>query len=436
MQKTRLKTLIVATAAAVVFGQNAAAQETAAGSDWYIGVGGGYHSTHMGFSNINKDYFPTNKSMGSPVFSVFVQGEFGKQRQYAVRPQLSFLNRGGKLTEIGKESADFDYIDEVDDVKYTLKAHYIDLRVPLIYNFGKASSTVRPYVYLAPVLGFVSGGDITMLAEYQEDYPSTGDANVVSGYKMDLSKANMSSMYFAGQIGVGLKFALPMAYDNMYIGIEANYEYGFTDTYGSKEKDGDAIDALGNTMYLIDGTRKFSGFEVQATLSIPFSAFKKHEKKSEYVAPVVVTTPEPVEEPVVEDKPCYTLDEINDLMLRNEDISGKTICAIDAINFDFAKSTIKPESYEYLDKLAKTLIRSNKRIEVKGHTDNIGTEEANMNLSRERAEAVVNYLISKGVNRNKLTYSYYGMSRPLSTNDTEEGRAMNRRVEFTILNNF
>lgn len=433
MKKTKLKTLI-AVVTMVACGINANAQNTK-DIDWYIGVGGGYHSTNMRFSDIDENYFPTSKCMGSPLFSVFVQGEFGKERQYAIRPQLSFLKRGGKLTEIGKGSDDFDYRNEVDDVNYTLKAHYIDLRVPLIYNFGKANSTIRPYVYLAPVFGFVTGGDITMLAEYQDDYPSAGDANVASGYKMDLSKANMASTYFAGQIGVGLKFALPMAYDNMYIGVEANYECGFTDTYGSKEKDGDAIDALGNSIYMINGTRKFSGFELQATISIPFSAFKKREKNSAVVAPVAPVH-EPVAQTVVEDKPCYTLDEINDLMLRNEDISGKTICAVDAINFDFAKSTIKAESYEYLDKLAKTLIRSNRRIEVKGHTDNVGSEDFNMNLSRERAEAVVNYLTSKGVNRNKLTYSYYGMSRPLSTNDTEEGRAMNRRVEFTILNNF
>ena len=149
----------------------------------------------------------------------------------------------------------------------------------------------------------------------------------------------------------------------------------------------------------------------------------------------MVVAPEPEPAPAPE-KPCYTLDEIIDLMAKNESIEGKTICAVDAITFDFSKSTIKPESYEYLDKLATTLIRSNRRIEVKGHTDNVGSEDFNMNLSRERAEAVVEYLVKKGVNRNKLTYSYYGMTRPLTTNDTEEGRAMNRRVEFTILNSF
>ncbi len=56
-----------------------------------------------------------------------------------------------------------------------------------------------------------------------------------------------------------------------------------------------------------------------------------------------------------------------------------------------------------------------------------------MKLSKERAKAVVEYLVKKGVSRAKLSYGYYGMSRPLTSNDTEEGRTMNRRVEFEIL---
>ena len=95
--------------------------------------------------------------------------------------------------------------------------------------------------------------------------------------------------------------------------------------------------------------------------------------------------------------------------------------------------SIKAESFAYLDKLAETLKRINTRIKVKGHTDNIGTDEVNMNLSKERAQAVMNYLLGKGVSRSKLSYDYYGSSLPLTTNETEEGRAMNRRVEIEIL---
>lgn len=393
--------------------------------DWSFGLAGGYHTTSMDFSNIDETLFPESKNQGSGVFSVFVQGEFGKERQFAFRPQVSFLNRGGKLTSIGNVG-DIYQEEGIDDIAYKLKAHYIDVRVPLIYNFMRADSKVRPYVFAAPVLGFVTGGDITLETDYSD--------NSYAGIGVGVSDANMSGTYFAGQVGAGVKFALPVAGSRCYLGLEAAYEFGFTDTYGSKEKDGEANDLAGlfSKAYKIDGTRKFSGFEVNAVLQVPFSVFCKKERPV-VAEPEPVVVPEPAPEPVVEEKPCYTLEEIIDLMARNQSVEGKTICAVDAINFNFSERTIKPESYDYLDKLATTLIRTNKRIEVKGHTDNVGSDEFNMNLSRERAEAVVEYLVKKGVNRNKIIYSYYGMTKPLTTNDTEEGRTMNRRVEITIL---
>lgn len=427
MRHFTIKAIIGALALAALPAASASAQEPG-GSKWYFGLGGGYHSTHMRFSDIDEDVFPDNKNMGSGVFSLFVQGEFGREGNFAVRPQLSFLTRGGKLTGIYSNTLDYE-LEGIDDIYYRLRSRYIDIRVPLIYQFGKQSSTVRPYLFVAPVLGFATAGNIMLI---EEDADGT-----VGGYKTDISDANMASTYFAGQVGAGVKFAIPVAGDRCWLGIEASYEFGLTDTYGSKEKDGQANDLaqLFNRNYKIDGSRKFGGFEVQAVLSVPFSIFSKKGQPAPEPAPQpVVAAPEPAPQPA--EKPCYTLDEIIDLMAKNESIEGKTICAVDAITFDFSKSTIKPESYAYLDKLATTLIRSNRRIEVKGHTDNVGSEDFNMNLSRERAEAVVQYLVKKGVDRNKLTYSYYGMSRPLTTNDTEEGRAMNRRVEFTILNNF
>ena len=439
MRHFTIKAIIGALALAALPAASASAQEPG-GSKWYFGLGGGYHSTHMRFSDIDEDVFPDNKNMGSGVFSVFVQGEFGREGNFAVRPQLSFLTRGGKLTGIYSNTLDYE-LEGIDDIYYRLRSRYIDIRVPLIYQFGKQSSTVRPYLFVAPVLGFATAGNIMLI---EEDADGT-----VGGYKTDISDANMASTYFAGQVGAGVKFAIPVAGDRCWLGIEASYEFGLTDTYGSKEKDSQANDLaqLFNRNYKIDGSRKFGGFEVQAVLSVPFSIFSKKGQPApepaltdqeavmlEHEGQPVVAAPAP--EPQPAEKPCYTLDEIIDLMAKNESIEGKTICAVDAITFDFSKSTIKPESYAYLDKLATTLIRSNRRIEVKGHTDNVGSEDFNMNLSRERAEAVVQYLVKKGVDRNKLTYSYYGMSRPLTTNDTEEGRAMNRRVEFTILNNF
>lgn len=394
---------------------------------WYFGVSGGLHSSFLDFSNIDGNLFPKDKNLNSSVSSVFLQYEFGKHNRFALRPQISYLKRGGKLTNINSET----YNETIDDIYYKLTTDYLDFRLPIILNFFSENSVVRPYIFVAPVFGIALDGEIKL----QQDNVN----NSYHGYKLDVTDANMASTYLAGQAGAGVKFAVPVADNHCYIGIEATYEFGFSDTYGDKELDGEANDVthIFNNNYKIEGERKFGGFEISATLSVPFDIFKKKKKteKEVYVAPEPVVAPvEKVEEVApVEEKPCYTLDEIITLMTRNESIVGKTICAINDINFNFSESTIKPESYAYLDKLASIIQRMNKQIEVSGHTDNVGSDEFNMNLSKMRAQAVVEYLVKKGVNRNKLTFSYYGKTKPLTENDTEEGRAINRRVEFTIL---
>ena len=74
-------------------------------------------------------------------------------------------------------------------------------------------------------------------------------------------------------------------------------------------------------------------------------------------------------------------------------------------------------------------------IEIRGHTDNIGTGEENLDLSLDRAKAVYDYLILKEIPAQQLTFAGYGENIPVGSNDTEEGRRLNRRTEFLILNN-
>ena len=116
-----------------------------------------------------------------------------------------------------------------------------------------------------------------------------------------------------------------------------------------------------------------------------------------------------------------------------QSITGKTICAIEQINFAFGESSISKDSYGYLDKIVLLIQQGNLKMEIKGHTDNVGNKDFNLELSKKRAMAVYSYLIKKGVNPDRLSYSYYGMSKPITSNDTEEGRKINRRVEFEIL---
>ena len=108
---------------------------------------------------------------------------------------------------------------------------------------------------------------------------------------------------------------------------------------------------------------------------------------------------------------------------------------INNIFFDYDKFELKPESFPELKRLVKFLKENpDAKVEISGHTDNSGTDEYNQNLSAKRAQAVVEYLISEGCKKEFLKSKGYGESKPINTNETEEGRANNRRVEFSFLN--
>ena len=368
----------------------------------YFGVKGGMGLSWAKYSELkNRD----PKMLFGGVGGVFAEFEFGENRLFSLRPEVNWLSRGTKISD--------------SDLDYKLKPKYVDVRLPFVFNFGDYES-VRPYMYVAPIVGFVRGGTIS-LTENGLDY------------KVDVSEANMAGTYFAGAIGAGVK--IPIFLNNnkrLQLAFEANYQHGFTDTYSDMEKSGEAI-AVNRFWYDIRGNRKLHGLEITASLSVPLSIFKRAPKKK-VPAPVYVPEPVVVEEKpvVVEEKPCYTLEEIMELLGKGESITGKTICAIDIINFEFDKSVIMQESYPYLDKIVRLMKNTPIHVVVRGHTDNVGNADYNMELSKKRAEAVYNYLLDAGVDPGHLSYEYYGMTRPISTNDTPEGRLMNRRVEFEI----
>jgi outer membrane protein OmpA-like peptidoglycan-associated protein len=107
---------------------------------------------------------------------------------------------------------------------------------------------------------------------------------------------------------------------------------------------------------------------------------------------------------------------------------------LEDVNFETGKAVLEPESYTSLNELAAYLVRkADERIEIGGHTDNVGTAANNLKLSMERAIAVMNYIISKGIDPARLEAKGYGMTMPVESNKTEEGRAQNRRTEVKIL---
>ncbi|MBQ9638263.1 MAG: OmpA family protein [Bacteroidales bacterium] len=104
------------------------------------------------------------------------------------------------------------------------------------------------------------------------------------------------------------------------------------------------------------------------------------------------------------------------------------------IFFDFDKSVLLQQSYVELLHLTEILNRHPRmRIEIGGHTDGRGSTDYNQRLSESRAKAVRDYLVSKGIDARRLQYKGYGKSIPIDSNETEEGRANNRRVEFKVL---
>ncbi len=112
---------------------------------------------------------------------------------------------------------------------------------------------------------------------------------------------------------------------------------------------------------------------------------------------------------------------------------GSTI-VLNNIFFDFNKAVLRPESIPELERLIKLMTDfPTLKIEISGHTDNIGTAAYNKPLSENRAKSVVDYLISKGIDKTRMTFVGYGFDKPIATNDTEDGRQQNRRTEFKII---
>lgn len=106
----------------------------------------------------------------------------------------------------------------------------------------------------------------------------------------------------------------------------------------------------------------------------------------------------------------------------------------DGVTFDFGKSDLKSQFYPALNNIASTLKQYDQTIvEVTGHTDSIGSDAVNQRLSEQRAASVGNYLIGQGLMRERFEIVGMGKRYPVASNDTDAGRALNRRVEIRLL---
>jgi OOP family OmpA-OmpF porin len=351
----------------------------------------------MSYSNEKLDNY-SSSVYANALFELF--GEYAINSSFSVRPGFKFITRGQHIAESG-----FDY---------EFNAKYTELTLPVAYTFqAVGNANLYPYLLGGPVVGFARGGNI--------NYSQNGDTS-----KLGINKGNLSSYSFGLYVGTGIKYSLLVnEFFSIVPGFEAGYHLGLTDTYSDKELSKKA-EALNTFSYNISGTRKHRGFECGITISIPLANFKR------------VKLPEPKPEPMSVLKPeklCYTIDEIKDLIRTQQNIQGKKICAIKQVSFKFGSSELTAQDKVYLDEMV-ILMETNKlvNIRVNGHTDNVGGEEFNMNLSRDRAKSVHDYLKSRGIAAGRLSFAYFGSTRPIADNNTEEGRAINRRVEFEIIN--
>lgn len=106
---------------------------------------------------------------------------------------------------------------------------------------------------------------------------------------------------------------------------------------------------------------------------------------------------------------------------------------LDHVLFDFDKTAIKPDGAKILDRLVAFLNENrDKKVDLEGHADWIGTDKYNQGLSERRAASVKTYLVKKGIDQSRITTRGFGKTKPIADNKTSDGRAKNRRVEVKV----
>jgi outer membrane protein OmpA-like peptidoglycan-associated protein/opacity protein-like surface antigen len=159
--------------------------------------------------------------------------------------------------------------------------------------------------------------------------------------------------------------------------------------------------------------------------------FVQPETKPVVVVPPVVKKPEPIIPPEVKKpEPVVQPEKKPEVAIKKE-----APIVLEGVNFMTGSATLVPGAKLVLDKVARTLIDfPEMNIEVRGYTDAVGSRVSNMKLSQRRADAVKEYLQSKGISATRVVTKGFGPDNPIATNSTVEGRAKNRRIEFIRIN--
>jgi len=314
-------------------------------------------------------------------------------------------------------------IDE-DDFNYSLQAKYLDINIPVLYQLPFEYKGFNSHVFAGPSFAFVKSGGINM--------DQNGDK-----YNSDITKANIKSTDLALRIGAGVSTPWKIGLFNATAMVEASYYLGLSNTFSKKEKSGDAV-SLNLYNSGVTGKRKNRGIEISFSIMVPLSDFMpKRPIRDIPVIDVVETKTIKTEQPdttKTHEKEILTVEQVKDRAQRGIDVTDSKIVTQN-IQFETDKSILTEESKKYInDNILNLLeIMPKLRLKINGHTDNVGKDEHNLKLSQARAESVYKYLVKKGISADRLTYAGFGNTLPISDNNSEEGKAKNRRVEFEIV---
>ena len=408
-----------------------------------IGIRGGLNLADMVYSHKPieryKHFWQPQGMLG--LFFHFQLGESG----FSLRPEVSVIGRADSL--------------KWKDVEYRLKAHYLDFRLPIVYNFRFDNSRVSPYIMVVPEFGMAYGGKVSYHAD---DFPN--------GVKAPITQADINDYDAGVMFGLGIDFLIKTSGMPLLFSIEGGYNIGLLNNFAQREILNNPDVAQGSRSIIANNffgaelyqeTRRSRGIEVAMRLALPIDGSWK--KKPEPQKPIDIPTvkdPDTVYVVVIDTTPvkpdtvyiptgttttihdsteyikkdCYSFAEMYAFITLGIDISDKRICLFN-INFDFDSYRLREESKQPLSEVAMMMkAYPEMRIKVFGHTDSIGSDTYNNNLSLQRANSVIKYLKSLGIDGNRMEPEGYGEQYPIDTNDTEEGRFRNRRVEIEVLN--
>ena len=413
-----------------------------------VGIRGGLNLADMAYSHdpINSYYDHFMQPQG--MVGVFGHFQLGKTN-FAVRPELTFVGRADSLEWL--------------DVRYRMKAHYVDLRLPVTYNFRFPNRHFSPYLMVAPQFDMAYGGKVSFFAD---EYPTGTSAKIT---RADLNSCDISLL-----MGCGVDFLIPTKGMPVLFSIEAGYNLGLLNNFSKREildnprvADGNRSNIVNWLSYdkLYQESRKNRGIEVALRVALPIDdSWKSPNKKplepqntsltdtiyipdtvylvhydttiQRHTDTVYILQPPSESNDSLEyvRKDCYSFGEMYAFIKLGVDISDKRICLFN-INFDFDSYRLRRESYPHLDEVAMMMNAfPEMRIKIIGHTDSVGSDSYNQKLSFNRAKSVIRYLQTKGIAKDRMVPEGFGEKYPIDTNTTPEGRFHNRRVEIEVLN--